>query len=187
MGTVQAPSVRDRTPGSGKTSVPGLECIWNCRGVLFRWALVALFVVGAHQTRWEWLRFVTSEIVLRLSSYLDIRTTRISFDVIELQGEKFRYLTSCTFVDVFIASIPLIWDVKASLIRNGATVSIAGIALFNFNAIRLEIAVLLYFHRIPWTVADGLLGGLSYFIVWLVIWHTRSWSLDIPTKRLSLS
>lgn len=158
-----------------RTALTSRECLRNYRGILYRVGLVILFAVTAHQVTWHWLRFVTSELVLRFSGFLNIRATRLSFDVIELQGEQFRYLTSCTFVDVFIASIPLIWNVKASLIRNVAWVAVAGMALFNFNAIRLEIAVLLYCHRIPWTIADGLLGGCSYFVVWLGIWYTRSW------------
>lgn len=157
------------------------ECLRNYRGILSRVGLVILFAAAAHQVTWQWLRFLTSELILRLSDFLNIRATRLSFDVIELQGERFRYLTSCTFVDVFIASIPLIWNVKASIVRNAAWVAVAGMALFNFNAVRLETAVLLHFHGIPWTIADGVLGGCSYFVVWLVIWYTRSWCLEVPS------
>ena len=166
--------------GTAQTS---LECVGKYRGILYRVGLVILFATGAHQVQWQWFRFVTSELVLRLSAFLNIQASRISFDVIELQGEQFRYLTSCTFVDVFIASIPLIWNVKASLIRNFAWVAVAGVALLAFNAIRIESAVVLYCHRIPWTIADELLGGCSYFIVWLVIWLTRSWCSDGRSKE----
>ena len=152
-------------------------------GIFCRVGLVIFLAVAAHQFKWEWLRFATSEIVLRLSGFLKIPALRVSCDVIELQGQQFRYLTSCTFVDVFLASIPLIWNLTASLTRNVLWLAIAGIVLFDFNVIRLEIAVLLYLRNIPWTIADGLLGGCSYFVVWLAIWYTRSWGLRIPLER----
>jgi hypothetical protein len=166
------------------TTLISLECLRNYRGILQRVGLVILFAAAAHQVTWQWLRFLTSELVFRLSGFLDIRATRVSFDLIELQGEQFRYLTSCTFVDVFIASIPLVWNVKASIVRNAAWVAVAGMALFTFNAVRLEMAILLHFNGIPWTIADGVLGGCSYFIVWLVIWYTRSWCLEVPLERM---
>ena len=164
---------------SGRISATSLprEWLWRRRDVLCRAGLVILFAIAVHQLRWETLRFITSETVLRLSKFLNIRGSRVSLDVIELQGQQFRYGTSCTFVDVFIASIPILWNVKASLSQNVARGIIAGTALFLFNSMRLETAVLLYIHSVPWTIADGLLGGCSYFIVWLVIWWQRTWCL----------
>jgi hypothetical protein len=152
--------------------------VLNYRSILCRAGLVILFAAGTHQAKWQWLRFATSEAVLRMCDFFNIHGTRISFDVIKLGGEQFQYLISCTFVDVFLASVPLIWNVTISLIRNVAMVVAAGVLLFLFNAIRLETAVLMYLHGIPWIVADGVLGGVSYFIVWLVIWFTRSWELN---------
>lgn len=158
-----------------------VSCFLNYRGILYRAALVILFAVGAHQAQWQWLRFATSEAVLRMCGLLNIQGIRISFDVIELRGQQFQYLISCTFVDVFFGSIPLIWNVTTSVIRNAILVVVAGVVLSLFNAIRLEIAVLLYLHGIAWVFADGCWGGISYFIVWLVIWRTRSWELAVPT------
>jgi len=138
--------------------------------------LVILCAFIAHQVTWGWLRFVTSESILRLSSLLRLGACRISGDVIEIRGQQFQYVTACTFVDVALACIPLIWNIKASLARNVGRVGVAFLALFLLNVIRLEITVLLYYQRIPWTVADNFVAGCSYFLVWLVIWHTRSWA-----------
>lgn len=173
--------------GSQCGTTPGNH-ISNYRGILCRAALVILFVAWVHQAKWQWLRFATSEVVLRMCGLLNIHGTRISFDVIEIRGQQFQYLISCTFVDVFVASVPLMWNVTLSLVRNVAWVVAVGAFLFLFNAIRLEIAVLVYLHGIPWIIADGFWGGVSYFIVWRVIWFTRSWELSsVPPSATRLA
>lgn len=159
--------------------------------VIYRAGLVAIFAASAHQLQWEWLRFLTSEFVLRVSVYLGMPTTRVTFDTIQIQGERFQFLISCTFADVFIGCIPLVWRLDRSLIRNLARLVLAATALFAFNAVRLETGQVLYSHDVPWMVADGILGGFAYLAVWLVIWHTRSWCLittdtPFPPDRQSL-
>lgn len=174
-------------PSVRNAALVSFNWVLNHRDIFVRFGLVTLFAFATHHLTWQWLRFVTSEAVLRTCSFLDIRGSRISFDVIELRGEQFQYLISCTFVDVFLASLPLLWNARKSLIRNVVWFLIAGAVLFPFNAIRLEIAVLLYFHGIPWKIADGLLGAYSYFIVWLAIWYTRSWYLQTPLKNQDMA
>ncbi len=143
---------------SVRNSAPiAFNWVLNHRDIVFRFGLVTLFAFVTHQLTWQWLRFVTSEAVLRMCSFLDIQGSRISFDVIELRGEQFQYVISCTFVDVFLASLPLLWNARKSLIHNVVWILIAGAVLFPLNTIRLEIALLLYFHGIYWTIADGLL------------------------------
>ena len=69
---------------------------------LFRICLVALFVVSAYQFEWRWLRFATSEAVMHLCHLLGLPAVRVSFDIIRMRGEAFRFDIGCTFADVIV-------------------------------------------------------------------------------------
>jgi exosortase/archaeosortase len=147
------------------------------REFLFRSSLVVLFVFLTYQFPWHWLRFVTSVAVLRISSSLGMATARVSFDTIRIQGQLFRVVIACTFVDVVIGSIPLLWDVRKPLLRNASRLLAVAVILFGLNLVRLEIAQVLYFRGVPWTVSDEVLGGFAYFAVWLFLWRQRTWRI----------
>jgi len=149
------------------------------RDFLIRTCLVAVFVVIAHEFSWEWLRFLTSEAVSHLSAVLGMDTARISFDTIRVQGTEVKFVVSCTFVDVFFGSLPLLWDPGRSLPRNGFRILVAGVTLLVFNILRLEVAQLAYALGASWEVADGVLGGIAYFLVWVAIWRLRAWHVFV--------
>jgi len=152
------------------------------REAFFRAALVAITVAGAHQLQWQWLRFFTSEAILRMSELLGMTATWISFDAISVQGGVFHFVTSCTFVDVLAGAILLLWDFRKSAIRNVAWLCGACIVLYIFNLLRLEAAQMLYALGVSWTLADGVLGGVAYFAVWRFIWGQRSWGLAAASR-----
>lgn len=145
-----------------------------------RVGLVAIFVAGAYQMSWEWLRFLTSECVLRISASLGMMTSRLSFDTILVGRQATQYVIACTFVDVFMGSIPLLWNLKNSVLRNGSLLIVTAGALFGFNVVRLELAQVLHYRGVPWIVADEVLGGVAYFLVWLALWRLRSWEIWRP-------
>jgi hypothetical protein len=161
-------------PGYGASShgLPHLSREFLCRA-----GLVAIFATIAHQLRWEWLQFLTSEAILRISASLGMATARMSVDTIRVQGQPFQFVIACTFVDVFMGSIPLLWDLKKSLLKNASWLVAAAMILFGFNVVRLEIGQVLYAHGASWTLADDVLGGFAYFTVWLFLWWQRSWEL----------
>jgi len=156
-------------------------------GQLFvRFAMVAALAIICHQLSWTQLRFLTSECILRASAWLGMEAIRISFDTIRIKGELFQVLTSCTFIDVILPSVPLLWSLQVSVRDNVIVVMITAVALFLFNLARLEMGHLLYASAVPWALADGVLGGLSYFLVWMVLWQRRgSWS-GPPAKEWAL-
>lgn len=142
-----------------------------------RVGLVAVFAATTYQADWEWLRFLTSECVLRASASLGMTTSRVSFDTILVGGQATQFVIACTFVDVFMGSIPLLWKLKNSVLRNILWLLATATLLFGFNVMRLELAQVLYYRGVTWTVADQVLGGVAYFAVWLAIWRLRSWKL----------
>jgi hypothetical protein len=148
------------------------------RGFAWRVLLVIVFVTVTHQLGWEWLRFLTSEAVLRLSQSLGLAAARVSADTIRVQGELFGFVTSCTLVDVFAGTIPLAWNVRKPIAANLLVVVALGTGLFAFNILRLQCTQLLYAVGVPWLLADEVIGGVSYFAVWLflVSWFSRNWT-----------
>ncbi len=143
---------------------------------LCRACLAALFAIAAHMLPWEWLRFLTSEAVIRLSALIGMTTARISFDTIELQGEFFQYFVSCTFAEVFAGCLPAIWRKELPLLRNLSRVVLAEGALFGFNILRLEAGQILYSHGVPWLLAHDILLGFAYFAVVVTIWRNKDWA-----------
>jgi len=123
------------------------------------------------------VRFLTSECVLRISASLGLAASRVSFDTILVGGQAFQFVIACTFVDVFMGSIPLLWDLKKSVLRNILGLIATATVLFGFNVVRLVVAQALYYRGVSWTVADEVLGGLAYFAIWLAIWRLRSWKV----------
>jgi hypothetical protein len=142
-----------------------------------RVACVATLVVLSHSLPWNALRLATSECVLRLSEWLGMAAARVSFDTLRINGQLFEYVTSCTFVDVFMGSIPLLWNRLHGVGRNAAVVLLCAVLLFGLNVIRLELAQWLFAQGYSWVASDQLLGGVCYFLVWLALWRTRSWQV----------
>lgn len=137
----------------------------NTPEVICRFACVVIVVAASHQFDWEWLRFATSEMILRMSAALCMVTERISSDTISIHGNLTRFVISCTFVDVFVGAIPLLWELKRSLVRNLETLVIFAAGLFALNLVRLEITQVLHAGGVSWTLADTVLGGVVYFLV----------------------
>src|SRR5260370_17454172 len=96
------------------------------------------------------VRFLTSECVLRISASLGLAASRVSFDTILVGGQAFQFVIACTFVDVFMGSIPLLWDLKKSVLRNILGLIATATVLFGFNVVRLVVAGPL----LPRTVLD---------------------------------
>lgn len=161
-----------RVAGPAALRLPRLSTEFLCRA-----GLVAISVVITYQFRWEWLRFLTSEAILRISASLGMTTERVSFDTIHIQEHFFQFVIACTFVDVYMGSIPLLWDLRKPFLRNASWLIVVAVILLSFNLVRLEIGQVLYAHGLSWTLADNVLGGFAYFAVWRFIWWRRSWKL----------
>jgi len=155
--------------GRFRTRPARIKGLGLSREFLCRAGLVAVFVAACYQVSWQWLRFLTSECVLRISALLGMATERVSFDTIHVGNQAFQFVIACTFVDVFMGSIPLLWNLKKSVPRNIVWLIATAMVLFGFNVVRLEVAQVLYYRGVSWVFADEVLGGTAYFAVWLAI------------------
>lgn len=140
--------------------------------LLARAFVSAALVLLTYQFDWRWLRFLTSEAVLRASDSLGMIADRVSFDTIRIHGESFRFVIACTFIDVLMGAIPLLWNLRLPISKNILRLTIASLTLLTFNLVRLEFGHLLHAAGAPWILSDEVLGGLAYFVVWLAIWHS---------------
>jgi hypothetical protein len=142
---------------------------------LCRAGLSALLAIDAHLFRWEWLRFLTSEAILRSSAFLGMTTARVSFDTVAIQGELFQYFVSCTFADLFLGVLPFIWRGNFSPLRNLLRLALSAAAIFAFNLLRLELGQIAFRYGVPWILAHEIPSGFALFAVVFVIWQTRDW------------
>lgn len=166
----------------------GLQCVvresvlW---ALLYRMLLVALLVTAAHQMAWAGLRFITSEALLRASHSLGFLTARLSSDTVRVGDGSYSIVVSCTFIDVIVGAIPLLWISRRSVLFNAFGLMLWAQGLFIFNILRLETSFVLAASGVPWVVAHEVLSGFAYFAVWVAIgcWSDLRWSVAVAELR----
>lgn len=155
------------------------------RGFVVRVGLAVACGFLSHLLNWGWLCSATSEAILRFSSFLGFATQRLAFDTIAVQGRDFQFEASCTFIDVVVGSLPLVWNGKSRLSRNLVCIAATSGALLLFNIVRLETGQILCAFGVPWVMADSILGGVSYFAVWLVLMDRYKKNFSINQRSLA--
>ncbi|HVO61663.1 MAG TPA: hypothetical protein VMT53_12045, partial [Terriglobales bacterium] len=94
-----------------------------------------------------------------------------SGDAVMWKGVVYRYVNACTFVDVCFGSVPLLWNIRHSLVRNLSFMGTVALGMFCFNVCRLSFSDILFAAGVPWDVAHNVISGISYFLVWVWIWR----------------
>lgn len=148
--------------------------------LLIRVSLGLVFQIAGGMADWNTLRLLVSETHLYISNAMSFNMHRVSFDMLELNGEFFHYTAACTFIDVFLLSIPLIWNLHFSLNKNILKLCFYFAALSLLNLVRLQISILLFYNAIPWWLAHQTLTGICYFLIFL--WIIKQGQLNIPIK-----
>ena len=142
---------------------------YSRREILIRATILAAAVVICHLMRWDGLRFWTSEAVLRACNALAVPMRRLSPYAVMCHREVFDYSVSCTFVDVCVGAMVLLWNRKRGLAVNLARMTAIAAAMFAFNLTRLTLGFVLYVHNVPWALAHEAMAGIAYFLVWLYL------------------
>jgi hypothetical protein len=151
--------------------------------LLVRALLALAFQIAGGMADWNILRLLVSEAHLYISNAMRFNMHRVSFDMLELNGDFFHYTPACTFIDVFLLSIPLIWNLHAGLNKNILKLCFYFIALSLFNLVRLQISILLFDNGMPWWLAHDKLTSICYFLIFL--WIVKQGQLNIPLKTRS--
>ena len=131
-----------------------------------RLALSACAVLLCYCLPWDGLRFLTSELNLRLDRLAGLSMQRLLYDTILWNGTVYRYVIACTFADVWCGALPLIWDGRRKFAANLLRSFLLGVLLLGVNALRLSFSDVLSAWGVPWLWAHGLVAGLWYYVVW---------------------
>jgi hypothetical protein len=164
MSTAPIEITLDRAPVS-RTS--------NTWEIAVRFALVAIAVLICYQFEWYWLRYLTSELNLRLDALAGVHLQRLSHDTVMWGGKTYRYVNACTFADVLCGALPLLWNLRKNVWQNLSRFVIFGAVLIAFNVFRLSVSDVLYAQGLSWDLAHNAISGVSYFLVWTYLWKTR--------------
>jgi hypothetical protein len=145
-------------------------CILACR-----LSITAIAVASCYLFQWQCLRYLTSELNRQLVAMAGIYLERVSADTVIWNGVYYQYGNACIFADVWCGSLPLLWDVRVSVLANIQILAPFTLGLFVFNIIRLSLSDILCQMGVPWFVGHNVLGGVAYFLVWKWIWNNVSW------------
>jgi hypothetical protein len=148
------------------------------REVVLRFALVAAAVGICYLFEWRWLRALTLQLNTLLDGLVGVHLQRVSFDTVVWRGATYKYRIACTFADVWCGAIPLLWNLRRSVVRNVSYVVAIGAAMIVFNVVRLSFSDVLFARGLSWDLAHNVVSGISYYLVWIWIWRTRTWALD---------
>jgi hypothetical protein len=141
--------------------------------IALRFALVAIGVLICYQFEWHWLRYLTSELNLRLDALAGVHLQRVSHDTVMWGGRTYHYVNSCTFADVICGAVPLLWNLRKTITQNLARIVMVGVVLIAFNVFRLSVSDVLYAQGLSWNLAHNVISGVSYFLVWTYLWRNR--------------
>jgi len=158
---------------SGVTSTKGRVVLQPA--LVVRLCLAALAVVICYSLKWEFLRYITSELNIRLDALAGIHLQRLSTDTVLWNGTLYYYERACIFADVWCGAIPLLWSLRRTVSGNLLHLLLFTAALFAFNVFRLSFSDVLYAIGVPWDLAHNAIGGAAWFLVWVWIWKHRDW------------
>jgi hypothetical protein len=136
---------------------------------VFRFLLAGLAVTICYCFRWEFLRFLTMELNLRLDALAGVHLQRITFDTVAWNGATYHYAIACTMADVWCGAIPLIWDIRSRVVANLRYLAILTVALFTFNVFRLSVSDVLVAAGLSWDLGHNVISGVAYFLIWTII------------------
>jgi hypothetical protein len=154
-----------------------------------RWAmrvlLIAAFAAASHQYDWWWLRVLTVDTLLRISTLLGVHMSQLSPDTILVAGVPAKFVISCTMIDVFAGAIPLLWRIPDSWSANLLRLAGAFGGIFLFNIVRLELGFVAMTRGVPWWLAHECVAGVAYFAVLQFIVRQRAWDWPAPSTPVA--
>jgi hypothetical protein len=145
---------------------------------LLRIGLVPLFVGLCYLSEWRAWRALVTGAVLAILHRTGAPALPLSFDTFVFHGTIFQVAISCTALDVFFGSIPLLWQERRPASRNLLFLAEYFLCLSAINLARLVLGFLLYSHGVSWLLGHEMMSGVFYFAVLVWIAGRRGWSSD---------
>jgi hypothetical protein len=162
------------TPGMRPLAIPGVARPPDAYAELLRVALVPVFVALAHAFPWDaWRAWVAGAIVAVLD-VLGAPVARLGPVLFDFDGSLYQVVVSCTALDAFFGTIPLIWRWQRPM-RSVVELACLLVVCSVVNLFRLVLGFVLYWGGVPWIFAHEVMAGVFYFAWFLWIARRRSW------------
>ena len=152
------------------------------RSEWLRLALIAPFVVLCYLFEWTWLRTLTTHSFVVALDFFGVSVVRLSQDTLMHRGQLYRFVVSCTAVDAFFGSIPLLWMIEKSLLRNLLFFGVYFLCLSVVNVARIAVGFVAFDRGVSWWLSHEVVAGIFYFALFLWIARRRGWSFASPTR-----
>ena len=91
---------------------------------------------------WNGWRAFNCSVYVSISHAFGIPAYRISYDTFLTLGRPYCFATSCTGLDAYLGSIPLLWEWRRSFTRNCAFLIAYFLLFFPTNLLRLAAGML---------------------------------------------
>jgi hypothetical protein len=150
----------------------------------WRIALVIPMVLACHMLEWSLWRGAITDVLTFCSLLVGVPLVRFSSDTFACSGHFFKVEISCTIVDAFLGSIPLLWEPLVSSIKNFTFLVSYFVGLSALNLIRLEFGFVLFSRGVPWWLSHETMSGVFYFALFCWIAYRRHW-INSPFSTLS--
>jgi len=152
------------------------------RSDALRILLVPLFVVLCYQFDWWAWRSLFTDAIMAVIPWLGAQAVRRGVESFACGGTFYKVAISCTALDAFFGSIPLVWKVRLSVSRNLAFLAAYLACLSVLNLARLLLGFVLYLWGVSWLLAHEAAAGAFYFGLFLWIARQRGWGA-FPSRR----
>jgi hypothetical protein len=94
---------------------------------------------------------------------------------------------SCTALDAFCGSIPLLWQGRRPFSGNLLYLAAYFLCLSAVNLARLELGFVLHLQGVSWFLAHEVMSGVFYFALFLWIARQRAWTPQLARSADLLS
>lgn len=158
----------------------------SLRAELLRICLVPVFVVVCYMFQWSVLRSALAVAITLVLNVAHVPTHSLGPDQFLCGGTHYSVVISCTAIDVFFGSIPLVWDWRRSVPQNLAVLSAGFLMLSAVNLARLILGFALFLKGVPWILAHEAISGVFYFGVFLFVARRRGWVIGQARPTICL-
>jgi len=122
-------------------------------------------------------REINTSILLRAVDSLGLEVTRTSNVTFRIDGHSFITGISCTAIDAFLTSIPLVWKYRETLLKTVRFFTLYFFVLIIINQFRLLLGFVFYSVGISWFWAHELPSAFFYFFIGLWIFRLNRFVL----------
>jgi hypothetical protein len=141
-----------------------------------RIGLILPIVAVCHLFEWNVWRTLVTDLLGAWSRMAGVPMWRVAPDAFVCNGHVFRVAISCTIVDAWLASVPLLWERNKSWMQNLMFFGVYFVALSIANLVRLEAGFVLNLRGVPWWLGHEVAAGVFYFALFCWIARRRGWT-----------